>query len=462
MENMINIGYASGYWGDDPHAAKRLLNNPPALDYVAMDYLAETTMAILKRQHSKDETLGYARDFPNHVSEVLADLKRDNVTILANAGGVNPEACRDALLELTRDRDESITVAAISGDEIVDRLSQLRKGGVSLDNMDTGESFDEIADDVVAANAYLGAFPIAEALEHDPDVVVTGRCVDAALVMGPLIHEYDWDREEYDKLASGAVAGHILECGVQSTGGVFTDWEDVSFKEMGFPIAKVESNGDFVVTKPNGTGGKVTKNTVKEQLVYEIKDPCAYELPDVTVDFTSLTLTDRGEDQVSVSNCHGRQPPDSLKVSALYEAGYQAQLLFIYSWPDALAKARKGADIIRQRLEQNNVDVDLTVDFVGYDGVHPGIADEPTEPNEIVLRVVATAEKREPIQKFGKESLAIATGGPPTVTQIQNGRPKPKNILSFWPCTVPKDAVDPQIDAAQKHSESVAVSGGDN
>lgn len=457
---MVTIAYASGYWGDDPHAAARLLENPPALDYVAMDYLAETTMAILKRQHAKDETLGYARDFPDNAMSVLAELLERDVTLLTNAGGVNPTACRDALLQLARERGMDVTVAAISGDDILDRLPQLRGEGISLSNLDTGESFDAVADDVIAANAYLGAYPLVDALDHDPDVVITGRCVDAALVMAPLVHEFGWGRDEYDKLSSGAVAGHILECGVQATGGVFTDWEDIDFQEIGFPIATVEPDGEFVVTKSENTGGAVTEETVKEQLVYEIKDPTAYQLPDVTVDFTSLTLTQEGDDRVAVSGCRGSPPPESLKVSALYEDGYKAQLLLFYSWPDALAKARKGAEIIEQRVDRYDVDVTLSTDFIGYDAAHPGIAPEPDDPNEIVLRVAVRADEKGPIHEFGKEALPIATAGPPTVTQVEDGRPRPKDVLSFWPCTVPRDAVDPRIDVEQTDAVPEAATGG--
>jgi hypothetical protein len=458
---MITVGYASGYWGDDPHAARRLLENPPELDYVAMDYLAETTMAILKRQHAADGTKGYARDFPTHAGDVLGDLRSGDVTLLANAGGVNPEACRDRLLELSADLGEPVSVAAVSGDEIVDRLPRLRDEGVSLENMDTGAPFDEVAGEVVAANAYLGAFPVAEALAHDPDVVVTGRVVDAALVMAPLIHEFGWGPEDHDRLAGGAVAGHVLECGVQSTGGVFTDWEEVEFGEMGFPIAEVGREGDFVVTKSRNTGGTVTEATVKEQLVYEIKDPAAYRLPDVTVDFTSLSLAQAGEDRVEVTDCRGSAPPDSLKVSTLYEAGFRAQLLLLYSWPDALEKARKAAEIVRNRLDRRDVDVDLSVDFVGADAVHPGIAPVPEDPNEIVLRLAVTADAKGPIREFGEEALAIATGGPPTVTQVRSGRPKPKDVLAFWPCTVPKEAVEPRIDVAETAPAGASSGGGE-
>jgi hypothetical protein len=446
---MVRIGYASGYWGDDPQALERLLENPPSLDYVAMDYLAETTMAILKRQYDEDDSLGYARDFPDHVADSLERLVEDDVTLLANAGGVNPEACRDAVFEVAESVDEPVTVAAVSGDDIYDRVPDLRRQGVSFENMDTGESFETIEGDLVSANAYLGAFPLVEALEADPDLLVTGRCVDAALVMAPLVHEFGWEPDDIDRLASGAVAGHILECGVQATGGVFTDWQEVDFDRMGFPIAEFEPDGEFVVTKPDDTGGMVTTETVKEQLVYEIKDPNAYQLPDVTVDFTSLSLEQVGEDRVAVTGCSGAEPPDSLKVTALYTDGYKAQLLVLYSWPEALEKARKAEEIIERRLERAGVDpgsdLEIEADFVGYDGAHPGIAPEPADPNEIVLRMAVKSDEKGPIYEFGKQAMAIGTGGPPTWAPVEAGRPKPKDVLAFWPCTVPKSDVSPTV-----------------
>lgn len=447
---MVLIGYASGYWGDDPQALERLLDNSPSLDYIAMDYLAETTMAILKRQHANDPSHGYARDFPGHVGGVLERLVEQDVTLLTNAGGVNPGACRDAVFEEVESVGQPVTIATVSGDDILDDVPDLRERGVLFENMDTGESFDLIEGDLVSANAYLGAFPIKEALEHDPDIVVTGRCVDAALVMAPLVNEFGWAADDLDLLASGAVAGHILECGVQSTGGMYTDFEEVNFERMGFPIAEFEPNGDFVVTKPDNTGGMVTTETVTEQLVYEIKDPNAYPLPDVSVDFTSLSLEQVGEDRVVVTDCSGTEPPESLKVTALYDDGYKATLLFLYSWPDALEKARTAADVVQQRLDDVGADVDIEADFVGYDGVHPGMAPEPDEPNEIVLRLSVKADDAGPIYEFGEQALTIATGGPPTFTQVESGRPKPKDVLALWPCTVPREHVSPAVTVESK------------
>ncbi|WP_276258884.1 acyclic terpene utilization AtuA family protein [Haloglomus litoreum] len=451
---MIRIGYPSGFWGDDPGGPAQIIDREPDVDYLAMDYLAEVTMAILKRQQTEDASLGYARDFPAMVGRILPDLVEQDIGLVANAGGVNPTACQESVLEVAADAGFDVAVAAVTGDDILSQVPAFRDRGVDFDNMDTGAPFEEIADDLIAANAYLGAFPIAEALEQGADIVVTGRCVDAATVLGPLVHEYGWTENDLDRLSSGVIAGHILECGAQATGGNFLGgWQDVDFTDIGFPIVEMAPDGEFVVTKPEGTGGMVTEATVKEQLVYEITDPRSYVVPDVTADFTSLQLAQAGADRVRVSGCRGRSPPEDLKVTALYQDGYKAQVLFTYSWPDALEKARRADEIVRERLERAAVDLDeIHTEFLGYDGCHGAIAPEPVDPNEITLRIVARASEKAPLHEFGQQAIPIALGGPPNVTAVVDGRPKPTEILSFWPCTVPRELVDVDV--------SVASSGG--
>lgn len=440
----MRIGFASGAWGDNPDAPAHLLEQTD-IDYIAMDYLAEITMAILKRQQASDPSLGYARDFPSLVGELLPALIEHDVTLVANAGGVNPESCVDAILEATGDID--VTVAAVTGDDILDRIDSLRDQGVTFDNMDTNASFAEVSGELVAANAYLGAFPVASALDaaEEVDIVVTGRGVDAALVLGPLIHEYGWDRDDYNRLASGVIAGHILECGTQATGGIFLGgWQDVDFENIGYPIAEVNRSGEFVITKPDGTGGLVNKTTVAEQLVYEIKDPRQYVTPDVVADFTSPTVEDVGPDRVRIAGCEGTERPSEYKVTALYEDGYKAQLLLIYSWPDALAKARKADEIIRRRIAGLSID-EVRTEFLGYDGCHGEIAPEPDDPNEIVLRLAVKAAEEGPIHEFGRQALPVLLSGPPNVTPVVEGRPKPNDVLSYWPCRIPREVIEPSV-----------------
>lgn len=389
--------------------------------------------------------MGYARDFPGIVEVILEDLVANDVTLLSNAGGVNPEACQERILD----------IAAVAGDDVLREVPALREAGVSFENADTGEPFEEIADRLVAANAYLGAFPLAAALDDGADIVVTGRCVDAATVMAPLIHEFGWGPEEYDRLASGLIAGHLLECGTQVTGGnLSTGWQDVDFHEMGYPIAEIGADGDFVVTKPDGTGGKVTERTVSEQLVYEIKDPERYMVPDVTADFTTPDVEAVGPDRVAVTGCEGGTPPETLKVTALYEDGYKAQLLLVYSWPDALEKARTADEIVRRRVEEADLDLDeIRTEFLGYNGCHDGIAVEPTDPNEIVLRMAVHADEKEPIREFNRRALPVSVSGPPTVAPVVSGRPDVNSVLSFWPCTIPREHVQPDVTVTRSGGE---------
>jgi hypothetical protein len=369
---------------------------------------------------------------------------------------VNPTACQAAVLEVAAEADVDVSVAAVTGDDILDALPEIRDRGVDLNNIDTGESFSVIADELVSANAYLGAFPVANALDNGADIVITGRTVDAATVLGPLIHEYGWTEDDYNRLASGVIAGHILECGAQATGGNFLgDWQSIDFENIGFPIAEIEFDGEFVITKPEGTGGRVTEATVTEQLVYEIKDPASYCVPDVTADFTSPALEQVGEDRVVVTDCEGRAPPESLKVTALYEGGYKAQMLLTYSWPNALEKARRADEIVRTRLEHADVDLaELHTEFLGHDACHAGIAPEPADPNEITLRLVAQADGKRPLHRYGQQVIPVALGGPPNVTAVVDGRPKPNEILAFWPCSVPRDMVE--VDVSLRSTEGEA------
>lgn len=453
--DVIRIGFAAGYWGDDQHAPRRLLNRASEVDYVSMDYLAEITMSVLKRQQQDDPSLGYARDFPHVVEDILDLLVENDVTLVTNAGGVNPRACQAEVLDIAAEAGVDLRVAAVTGDDIVDRSTEIRAAGDSLANLDTGDTFETIADDLVAANAYLGAFPIASALEENPDVVVTGRCVDAALALGPMIRAFGWDEKQFDRLASGTIAGHLLECGPQVTGGVTTDrWREIDFEEMGYPIVEMHPDGSFVVTKPRNTGGEVTRQTVTEQLLYEVKDPRAYRMPDVTADFTSVSITDLGDDRVAVTAAAGDPPPDTLKVTALYQDGYKAQLLLIYSKPDALAKARKADEIIRARLESAGLEFEeVDTSYLGYNGCHRGIGqsdapDVPASLNETVLRIAVKAPDKATVRAFGAETLPVLMTGPPTVTPVIEGRPRPREVLSFWPCAVSRERIQPVVHSA--------------
>lgn len=453
MARNIKIGYPSGYWGDEFEAPRRMIESTPDLDYIGMDYLAEITMAILKRQQEKDSSLGYARDFPNLIEDILENLVDNEIKLLTNAGGVNPKACQQRVIEIAEDKGVDVSVAAITGDDLLDQIPDLRADGVSFDNVDTGESFDEIEEQLIAANAYLGAFPLAEALDEGADIVIAGRCVDAATAMAPMIHEFDWERDQHDLLARGLIAGHLLECGTQVTGGVLLDdWKDVNFEDMGYPIVEIGADGDFEITKSDNSNGKVTELTVKQQLIYEIKNPNRYEVPDVTADFTTPEIEQVGEDRVAVRGGRGEAPPKTLKVTALYDDGYKAQLLLIYSWPDALEKARTADSIIRDRSK----DLDLSefrTEFLGYNGCHGEISVEPEDPNEIVLRIAVHANTKDSIRRFGQRAIPVVISGPPNVAPVVSGRPKAESVLSFWPCAVPRNEVETTVTVIQTGGE---------
>lgn len=448
---MTRIGYASGFLGDDKDALARLLANDSDVDYVGMDYLAEFNLPILRQQLAKDPSMGYVAKFVRMLDDVMETLLAEDITIVTNAGGLNPVGCRDAIVENARARDADVSVAAVSGDNVLEDLDALRET-TSLDNVDTGAPFDRIADEVTSANVYLGAFPIVEALEANADVVVTGRCTDTALVLGPLIHEFDWDERDYDRLAAGTLAGHLLECGPQVTGGLLLeDWASIDFNEMGYPVAEVDASGDFVVTKPPDTGGTVTEATVAEQMVYEIGDPRAYLQPDVTTDFTSPTVEGVGEDRVAVTGTRGGPPPETYKGLLFYKNGYKAQSMLGYSWPDALEKARRAGEVIRRRIERDDaIDVrEVRADYLGHNGAHGPMAPEPADPNEIILRMAVRVDDPDDVRPFWDHVLSVILGGPPNVFPIDDRPPKPEQIMSVWPCEVPRDPIEPRTSVAK-------------
>src|SRR5436190_361170 len=351
MADLIRIANAGGYWGDDLSQFRRQLELGP-VDYVTLDFLAEITMSIMQKQRSRDPRAGYARDFVAQVAESLPLLVERGARAVTNAGGVNPLACRGALLETAQHRGFSIEVAAVVGDDLMQRLGELNAAGVSLDDMDTGASFARVRDRISSANAYYGAWPVVEALASGAQIVVTGRCTDTGITLAPMIHAFGWQPDDWDRLASGIVAGHIVECGAQSTGGNFTDWRRIRhFETIGYPLLEVSADGSFVVTKHPGTGGAVTVRTVKEQLLYEMGDPRGYITPDVVADFATIQLEQLGRDRVRVWGVKGRPAPGSLKVSASYFDGHTASGSLIISGPAAEAKARAFADLFWKRLD---------------------------------------------------------------------------------------------------------------
>jgi len=453
MKEKIRIGAAQGFWGDRTDAPLDLARYGEC-DYLILDYLAEVTMSIMQRQKLKDPTLGYAKDFPK-VAADLAPYIAQGLKVVTNAGGVNPRACAQAVLKaLSAAGLKDVKVGVVAGDDILDRLDTLMDSGDSLANMESGEALASVRDKVVSANVYFGAAPIVEALAGGAQVVVTGRCTDTGLTLAPLVHEFGWRFDEWDKIAAGTVAGHILECGAQASGGNFSaDWESVpAMDRIGFPVAEGYPDGTFVVTKPSGLGGLVTQAVVKEQLLYELGDPRNYISPDCVVDFTSIRLEDAGKDRVRVSGVKGGPATPFYKVSVAYMWGWKANGTLTYTWPDALKKAAKAEWILKERFVYLGLKFDeVLFERVGIDSCHGPLSRLPKEDevNEVVFRVAVRGTDRGSVDRFGFELAPLILTGPPSVTGFAGGRPKPAEVIAYWPALLRKTAVAPAVSVVE-------------
>lgn len=444
MKTSIRIGNASGYWGDDPRALYRQVHGG-RLDYITMDFLAEVTMSIMQKQKSRDPKAGYAKDFLPMLEAVLPKLLQDRTRIITNAGGVNPEACAEAIEAMGKRLGVKPRIAVVYGDDILGNISQLRAQGCAFANMESGQDFSAVEQKVLSANIYFGAAPVAEALKWEPDIVITGRVTDTGITIGAMLHELGWSLKDWDKLAAGTVAGHILECGSQATGGNFSDWRLIrSYANMGYPICEMHADGTFYITKHPGTGGLVSVDTIREQLFYEMGNAKAYITPDAVADFTTIQLSQDGPDKVRVSGIKGYEPTPLYKVSMAYADGYKVIGELAISAPHALAKARKFAEIFWERVGSDFAAT--STEFFGYDalqrsaGHHLGSDDA----NEILLRLGARDANREKLRAFAKQIPAIILGGPPGVCVI-GGVPKVQEIVSYWPALMPKTASLPAV-----------------
>jgi hypothetical protein len=450
LKDNIRIASGQGFWGDLIDAPYHQVTKGD-IDYLVMDYLAEVTMSILQKQKNRNPNLGYALDLPDLMKKILPICTQKGIKVITNGGGVNPVACADTILETALQLDiKKLEIAVVLGDNIIDYLEDIISKGCELNNMETGESIVSHKDKMLSANVYFGAMPIVEALEMGADIVITGRTTDTGLTLAPMIYEFGWDRSNYDLMAAGTVAGHILECGAQSTGGNFLgDWESIeNFAEIGFPIAEAHSNGEVIITKHENTGGKVSFDTIAEQLVYEIGDPKDYITPDCVADFTSIKLKDLGNNRVKVYNVKGKTETEFYKVSCSYHDGYSAAGNLTYSWPQALTKAKKADQILRKRLKNLGLEFDgIRTEFIGYNSTHESLAEQIDEDkiNEIVLRVSVRSKSRETINRFGQEIAPLILTGPPSVTGFASGRPKPKDVIAYWPALIPKNLVKPIV-----------------
>jgi hypothetical protein len=444
------VASGQGFWGDELEAPVRQVEQGP-IDYLMLDYLAEVTMSILRKQRSRDPSAGYARDFVTLMGRIFPACVEREIRVVSNAGGVNPSGCAEALAEAGRRAGVGgrTRIGLVTGDDLMERLDELLAAGHELRHMESGRHLAEIRDAVQSANAYLGAPPIVEALRRGADVVLTGRTTDAALTYGPLVYEFDWPMDDYDRLAAGVVAGHLNECGAQCTGGnCLIDWWQVpDLATVGFPIVEASPDGTFVVTKHEGSGGWVTRGSVTEQLLYEIGDPSAYLGPDVSADFTSIDLEDDGPDRVRVRGVRGGPPPERLKVSVAYSAGWKSVGTLTYAWPDAAAKARAAERVLRERLERLGLRFDeIHTELVGWDSTHGQLAGEPPpDLPEVQLRFAVRAAKRDPVERFTREVAPLVLTGPPSVTGYATGRPRVDEIVAFWPALIDRAAVEPLV-----------------
>lgn len=442
-KKIVRIGNAGGYWGDDPFALARQVNGGK-LDYITIDFLAEITMSILKKQHAKDQTKGYAHDFITMLEPVLPKLIENKTKLITNAGGINPKACAAKIHELAKKLGLKVSVAVVYGDDIASELSKLEDKGAKFINMETSESFDQVRTKIQAANVYFGAYPVVKALEKwNPDIIITGRVTDTGITLAPMIYEFGWSLNDWDKLASGIVAGHIIECGSQATGGNFTDWHKVpSFDDMGYPIVEINSDGTFVVTKHPKSGGLVSVDTVREQLFYEMGEPCAYITPDVVADFSSIKLEQKEENRVFVYNVKGREPTRFYKVSMAFEDGYKASGSIIISGPSARKKAERFSEIFWNKLKGRAWEDQLT-EYVGWNALHRSLSLEK-ETSEILLRLSAKARDQDSLNVFTKLIPSLILSGPAGVA-VLGGVAKPQQVISYWPALLDKDLVQPRI-----------------
>jgi len=441
---MIRIANGQGFWGDWLEAPVRLVEQGP-IDYLILDYLAEITMSILQKQKEADVALGYARDFPPLMGRIAAKLRQRNVKVIANAGGVNPIACA---LEVRRVAPQ-LKVAVVLGDDIFPRLDELMAAGHAMANMETGAPLSTIRSRVLSANAYIGAFPLAEALATGADVVIAGRSTDTALALAPMVYRFGWKPDEFDKLAAGTIAGHIVECGAQCTGGnCQADWKSIpDMANIGYPIIEAEPDGSFVITKHHGTGGRVSLDSVKEQLLYELGDPLNYITPDCTADFTSIRLKDDGADRVRVSGIRGGPRTPMLKLSISYAYGWKAIGTLVYSAPEAIEKAQAADRIVRERLGQLGLKFEeIYTEILGWNACHGKAAPANANPAEVQLRIGVRGEDRKAIDRFTRELAPLVLNGPPTATGFGDGRPPVREVVAYWPALIPRELISTSIE----------------
>ncbi|OTG80067.1 acyclic terpene utilization AtuA family protein [Acinetobacter sp. ANC 4648] len=453
-QRIVKIGCASGFWGDTNTAAFQLVHLSD-INYLVFDYLSEITMSIMAKAMMTDPNHGYALDFVSRVmTPLLKKISDKKIKVISNAGGVNPLACRDELQKVIEAQGLNLKVAVVLGDDLLSKQADFKNQNIK--EMFSGE---ELPTHLASCNAYLGAVPIRDALDLGADIVITGRVVDSAVVLAPLLHEYKWSLDDYDKLAQGSLAGHIIECGAQCTGGNFTDWRLVKgFDNMGFPIVEVQEDASIIVTKPHGTGGLVSTATVAEQIVYEIGDPQAYYLPDVTCDFSNVHLEQVAEHRVAVTGAKGREPSSQYKVSATYPDGYRVLVSFLIAGREAPEKAQVIADAILNKCERvlalRSVPpfIEKSVEILGIESTY-GAHARHTDSREVVVKIAVKHMFKEACMFFASEIAQASTGMAPALAGIVGGRPKASPVIKLFSFLINKDQINVEIDVdGQRHA----------
>lgn len=465
MKEKVRVASGQGFWGDMLTAPVDQVRGGP-IDYLMLDYLAEVTMSIVQKQRQRDPNAGYARDFVSLMREILPDCVEKNIKVLSNAGGVNVEGCAETIRETARELGlgGKLKIGVITGDDILPRLDEFAERGIEITNMDTGEPLAAVRDKVQAANVYLGAGGLVEALDRGARVVVGGRLTDTGLTLAPLMHEFGWKFDQWDLISAGTIAGHIIECGAQASGGNCQfEWETIpDMARVGFPIVEAGPSGEFIVTKHEGTGGRVNVQSVKEQLLYEMGDPKAYITPDVVADFSSIRLEDAGPDRVRVFGIKGNPNTEFFKVSIAYSHGWKAVGTLVYAWPDAYQKAQAADRILRERLDRLGLKFDVVLsEFVGVNATHGhlafssppdlgGVAEGrggwPADIPEVQFRIGVRGQSKADVERFTKEIAPLILTGPPAVTGFAGGRPKVEEIMAYFPALIPKHLIETKVE----------------
>lgn len=445
----IRIGAGQGFYGDSILPAIETAKRGD-IQYLCFDSLAELTLAILQKDRQRDPAKGYAGDISRMMRDLLPYVLEKGIRIITNAGGMNPLGAQREVQRIAEELGlQGLKLAVVTGDDVRDELQAWSRQGISLAHMEDGRQVESIMDRIVFANAYLGTSPVVEALRQGADVIITGRITDSALFLAPLIYEFGWGQEDWNRLAQGLLMGHLMECSGQVSGGNFSgDWQSIAadLDSIGFPVAEVREDGEFVLTKTEGTGGLVSVDTVKEQLLYEIHDPSAYVSPDVVLDLTNVQLQDIGPSRVHVTGARGTKRPDTLKVVMGYADGWLGQAIWGYSWPDALAKAETADRIIRAQIQRLGLQVDeVRTDYLGYNSLHGPLAKPPAEElNEVYLRMAVRTGSREEAAKLGRLVPPLMLSGPPAMGAFL-GMMKPRELLGMWSCLIPRSLVESRV-----------------